>query len=370
MFQNLIDQASTFLEKELPFVLYSKPNSATLNAIFQTTNEVHRVKDFTETGFVFAPFDGTSRAVLFPADQVLIAPIDLEALPVAPSGSTMTVNESGRDQYLKLITKALEKINSGTIEKVVLSRKIEVNCKLAPLVVLKQILKTYPTAFCYLWHHPKVGMWVGATPEILIKSKGLEFTTMSLAGTQSTLEFTKPQWTKKEINEQQLVTDYIQEALKKVEVSVERSETETIRAGHLWHLRTQLRGTFAPNSFGTVLKAIHPTPAVCGIPLEETKNFIRQNEAYDRTFYTGFLGELNFKSDVQRNRNPKNQENSAYRNVVKKSELFVNLRCMQLHKGKADVYVGGGITRESNPENEWDETVSKSVTMLRILNYK
>lgn len=370
MFQNLIDRAATFLEKELPFVLYSKPNSATLNAIFLPTDEVYYSKDFTETGFVFAPFDETSKAVLFPAHQVMNAPIDLEVVPVAPYNSGVKLNASGRDEHLKLIAKALEEINSGTMEKVVLSRKIEVKGKLAPLVVLKQILKTYPTAFCYLWYHPKVGMWVGATPEILIKSKGLEFMTMSLAGTQSSLEFEKPQWTRKEINEQQLVTAYIQEALKRVAVSVERSETETIRAGHLWHLRTQLRGTFAHNAFGNVLKAIHPTPAVCGIPLEKSKKFIRENEAYDRSFYTGFLGELNFKSDVQRNRNPKNQENSAYRNVVKKSELFVNLRCMQLHKGKAYIYVGGGITGESNPGNEWNETVSKSGTMLHILNYK
>lgn len=354
----------------MPFVLYCKPNTYRLNAIFQKDSVVHITEEFKETGFVFAPFDGTSKAILLHADELINAPLNVEAFPLASEDAKMTFDLSGKDQHLNLISKALRELQQGRLEKVVLSRKIEVACKNPPLILFQRILKRYPTAFCYFWYHPHVGMWMGATPEILIKSKGLEFTTMSLAGTQSSLQFATPQWTKKEFKEQLLVTDYIQEALRQVGVFSKRAEVESIRAGDLWHLRTQLKGTFAPNSFGMVLKAIHPTPAVCGIPLKEAEKFIKENEFYARSFYTGFLGELNFKSEVPRNKNKRNQENSAYRGVVNKSELFVNLRCMQLQGERAIIYVGGGITIDSNPETEWEETVSKSGTMLRVLDHK
>jgi isochorismate synthase len=116
-----------------------------------------------------------------------------------------------------------------------------------------------------------------------------------------------------------------------------------------------------------LVTALHPTPAVCGLPLREAKHFILENENYDRMFYTGFLGELNFKKKASRNRNRRNQENSAYRTVTNTSDLYVNLRCMQLADHKATLYVGGGITANSEAGKEWLETQSKAQTMLRIL---
>ena len=90
---------------------------------------------------------------------------------------------------------------------------------------------------------------------------------------------------------------------------------------------------------------MHPTPAVCGFPKKESKDFILKNERYDRAFYTGFLGELNMST----------------------SELYVNLRCMEIEKESIHIYVGGGITKESDPEKEWNETVAKSKTIKGVL---
>ena len=92
---------------------------------------------------------------------------------------------------------------------------------------------------------------------------------------------------------------------------------------------------------------MHPTPAVCGLPREVAKIFIQQNENYKRTFYTGFLGELNIANQ--------------------KSLLFVNLRCMCIEGEIAEVYVGGGITKDSNAKKEWEETIAKSKTMKKVL---
>ncbi|HEU0124995.1 MAG TPA: chorismate-binding protein, partial [Flavobacterium sp.] len=103
-----------------------------------------------------------------------------------------------------------------------------------------------------------------------------------------------------------------------------------------------------------VIDTLHPTPAVCGLPKKKSKVFILENENYDRTFYTGFLGELN----------------STFTETNTSSDLFVNLRCMQIQEDKAILYMGCGITKESIPEKEWEESVNKSMTMKRVLKTK
>jgi len=370
MLQELFDRAKICLKKQLPFVLYRKPNKTELVGVFQNTDEVHKVKDFTETGFVFAPFDLNSDAILLKMDTIQKEQITMDSNLFIKDLKSKPFDAIEKARYLKLISNALNKISKGEINKVVLSRKIKVDFKVDFIETFKILLKEYPKAFCYFWHHPKIGTWMGATPEILVKSNGLQFTTMSLAGTQECKDLEEPQWSEKELHEQQLVTDYIFDVLKDEVVSLKSSQRESIKAGQLWHLRTEMRGTFAPNKFSNVLKALHPTPAVCGTPLNNAKSFILDQEFYDRSFYTGFLGELNLKSELSRNKNRRNQENSAYRSVIKNSELFVNLRCMQLLKGKVAIYVGGGITENSDPKSEWEETALKSNTMLRILSGK
>ncbi|MEP3374552.1 MAG: chorismate-binding protein [Maribacter dokdonensis] len=366
--QELFDQVEICLKEQLPFVLYRKPNNAELIGIFQSNDEVHYVKDFTETGFVFAPFNLNDNAILLKMDVVIKALYEQSEINDLNQNVSVAYNEIEKLRYLNLVSSAIKTIDKGDFNKVVLSRKIEVEFKEDVLEVYQYLLNTYKKAFCYFWYHPKIGSWMGATPEILVKRKGSQFSTMSLAGTQNSYKSEMPKWSKKELDEQQLVTDYILNALKEKTVSLKSSERESVRAGQLWHLRTEIKGTFSPNNFGTVLKALHPTPAVCGTPLASAKEFILNNEMYDRSFYTGFLGELNIQEEVSRNRNRKNQENSAYRSVAKTSELFVNLRCMQLLKDKAAIYVGGGITKDSNPESEWEETTLKSMTMLRVLS--
>src|SRR5699024_7467990 len=99
-------------------------------------------------------------------------------------------------------------------KKVVLSRKLDYPFQADILDTFKRMLFTYRTAFVYCWFHPKVGLWLGATPETLLKVKGDEFKTMALAGTKPADGNALPNWTQKEIEEQQYVTDFIEEILK------------------------------------------------------------------------------------------------------------------------------------------------------------
>ena len=176
-------------------------------------------------------------------------------------------------------------------------------------------------------------------------------------------------WNDKEKEEQQMVTDYIVRSLESSVDKLNLSDVKTVKAGKLLHLQTNITGTFnfQQSNFKNVLNKLHPTPAICGIPREEAKQFILENEKYNREFYTGFLGEINMSQKTLRNTGRHNIENNAYATIKKVSNLYVNLRCMQLKNDRAIIYVGGGITKDSNPESEWIETVNKTNTIKKVL---
>jgi isochorismate synthase len=220
----------------------------------------------------------------------------------------------------------------------------------------------------YCWYHPKVGLWLGATPELLFKIEGQQLTTISLAGTQAYQDNDIVKWPDKELTEQQIVTDYLTTQIAPFAIETKTSQVETVRAGNLLHLKTRLVSRLKTNTqLKAIIEALHPTPAVCGFPKEGAKNFILKNENYAREFYTGFLGELNLKQNKTRNTNQHNIKNNAYARVKTQSNFYVNLRCIQIKNEQAFIYVGGGITRDSVAENEWNETVNKTKTMLRVL---
>ncbi len=344
--QEIWDRAAAYLEKGLPFVLYRKPDEKEISGVFQSNSALHQSKDFTEKGFLFAPFNSESNVILIQPDEVWVGTINTEKLPAS---SAFSLDESGKEAHIDLVRSGIKEIEKGRLQKVVLSRKIEVPISKSPIKIFKTLLNTYPTAFGYLFHHPKVGTWCGATPETLMKVKDKNLLTMSLAATLPYIENEKPNWGSKEIEEQQMVSEYIGDKLAHTMERLEIDDAESVKAGNLWHLRSEVRGNMLPNlKVSEVIRALHPTPAVCGIPTDEAARFIQANENYQRTFYTGFLGELNLKGQGE-------------------LSLFVNLRCMQLENDKAFIFVGGGITEASDPESEWVETQNKSKTMLGIL---
>ncbi len=365
---DFFESIATQFKKKFPFVVYRKPREHTVKAIFQADDRLHHLKTYAETGFIFAPFDSKHPTILLEIDKLLeITDKNIQTSTAKRVNVRATSDGGGKEAYIHLIEKGILEIGKGTLKKVVLSRCIEADSKVHPIDLFQKLLVNYPHAFCYLWYHPKVGLWLGATPEILLMLGNRQLTTMSLAGTQKYTGIENPKWGLKELEEQQLVTDYITDALKNQVEQLKLRDTETIRAGELLHLRTKITGHLDEKNLASIVSALHPTPAVCGLPKKSAKAFIRDNENYQRQFYTGFLGELNIITQKQRNNRSRNQENQAYRSVAKTTTLYVNLRCMQLNDDKAYIYVGGGITKDSDAEREWEETVAKSETMLKIL---
>ncbi|CAM1344399.1 chorismate-binding protein [Tenacibaculum amylolyticum] len=346
IFQDIISS----LSKELPFVVYKTPNTNKLKGFFQHTNEKYYTKSYQESGFVFAPFDSNKDTILIPINKATYVKEEVAFTGVDLNSVDFPLNEKGKEKHITLVKKGVNAIKEGSFEKVVLSRKEIISLeKLEVVEILQKLIVKYPTAFVYVWYHPTIGMWLGATPETLMSIEGESFKTMSLAGTQVFKEGNEVVWEPKEIEEQEIVTRYIKKKLDPICNELQIHDLETIQIGNLLHLRTTITGRFL-DSIANLINVLHPTPAVCGFPKEKSKQFIIEKEGYDRSFYTGFLGELNLESDQE-----------VYTN------LYVNLRCMEVENSKVSIYVGGGITKDSDEVKEWEETVAKSKAMKSII---
>ena len=178
----------------------------------------------------------------------------------------------------------ISEINNGTLDKVVLSRFEEKELTTVnPMTIFKRLYNTYKNAMVYCWYHPKVGLWLGATPELLFKLEGQQLTTISLAGTQPYVKDDEVEWTNKEIEEQQIVTDYITNQIEPYTNHITVSDVETARAGNLLHLKTRIISRIEKASrLKSIIEALHPTPAVCGFPKQKAKDFILRKAIHYR----------------------------------------------------------------------------------------
>ncbi|PWH86652.1 chorismate-binding protein [Brumimicrobium oceani] len=210
--------------------------------------------------------------------------------------------------------------------------------------VFHRLAKTYKNqALVYLVSDEKFGTWMGATPETLLSGTENAMNSMALAGTKRS---EKTAWTKKEIDEQQYVVDFVKDKIN--EQSPENlviSEARTVKKGAVYHLQTDYQFKLERQKWNTLIQSLHPTPAVCGTPSDLAKDYILSNEPHDRDFYTGLIG---LKSQ-------------------KELAVYVNLRCMQVLEEHFALYVGGGITLSSDIAKELQETEDKSETLLSVI---
>jgi isochorismate synthase len=235
------------------------------------------------------------------------------------------------------------------MKKVVFSRVKKVSFPTKNIQLLfNSLCEKYPKAFVYLASSSLFGTWIGASPEILLEVHKQSVFTMSLAGTKA-LE-NQEDWDKKEIEEQQFVTDFILETLSEQGISdVESQGPYSFEAGPIKHLRTDISFDLGNRTTLELASALHPTPAVSGLPqalaIELIEAIENHDLNYNRFLYAGYLGLVS----------------------PEHTKLFVNLRCCQIQPDAAYLYVGGGFTKDSNIELEWQETERKSKTLLSVI---
>ncbi|MDA8850074.1 chorismate-binding protein [Flavobacteriaceae bacterium] len=366
---DFFDHLDKAIKSRHPFVLFSKPEHRSLKSYIQTNTETYRIDDYSESGFVFAPFDSAKDSFYIPLENSMV--IELEHLDF---DAKFKPNHLDRiepvDDHLKLVSTAIDTINTTDLEKVVLSRAFKFNLQSSnPIEIFKSLAQTYPSAFTYCWFHPQTGFWFGASPESLLKLEGRSLTTMALAGTQTFNPAKDIEWDIKNKDEHAFVTDYLVDVLSNYLEPIKTSGPHTLRAGELLHLQTHITGRLKSTDYSLkeLLRAMHPTPAVCGTPRQMALEYVFLNEAYDREFYAGFFGELNVPTEQTFRNSKKNIENRAYQPNRKSTHLAVNLRCMKLDGYLATLYSGGGITKNSDPLTECIEIQNKIQTIKKVL---
>jgi isochorismate synthase len=362
---NIATAIGICLGKDVQFAVYRLPGEDAPTLLVQKGAALNitgkLAGQLPEKGFLIVPFSKQDHQAYFIVpDMVLHNDMsasqmdELKALPPRCNHETGSPcpQETCKDDYLNLVGETLVKIRTGAFKKAVLSRikTITGNYSIQLPEIFRILCEVNPNAFVYLFHI-RGQCWIGASPEPFICSEKDEIKTVSLAGTRSYREnnLDLNQWNRKELEEQEYVTLHIESILQSFKVKDYRKKGPYVaRAGNLLHLRTDF--TFSSRALGSnlplLVDALHPTPAVCGIPTHEAMEFIRKAERHQREYYAGFLGPVGIHDKLQ---------------------LYVNLRCLKVYPGCLVLYTGGGITDHSEPGAEWEETEIKAETLLSVI---
>lgn len=310
-------------------------------------------------GFVIAPFQPSAECPV-----VLIHPDEVRDF--VPEAQCVDDAKGGRRVQKSPCTEAYARdyecfhgqLQKGVFRKIVLARRSVQTTRLSAEALFAKACRMYPRLFVALVCSEASGMWLMATPEVLLNGRAGEYHTMSLAGTQKAPmtsvcpiphEATEGlEWPQKDQEEQQYVTDYIEACIRTFSDDYRLQGPYTMTAAHLCHLRTDIHFRLpCADVLGDVLEALYPTPAVCGIPKEPARRFILRHEHEPRRYYSGFVGMLSPRADTH---------------------LFVSLRSMRLLPGGiCELYAGGGLLKESEMEKEWRETEAKMQTMMELV---
>lgn len=349
------------------FVAWKAPDAACIHLLMAEEEQVFDFDlEMPKSGFCIAPFDLDDRPAFFFNKDYYINSLEekyihpskgdfahkLETLATQTDIKVGTVahvtvlESSSEGEFKGNVRKAIAEIGKGTFKKVVVSRIQELAIHHIDVMSVFMDLCGQTTAFVSLLYSPSIGMQLGASPEILVKSNGTHFKTVALAGTQKHLEgmdLYAASWTQKEIEEQALVTRYIIECFKKIRLrEYDDFGPKTVKAGNILHLKTEftvdMEAVAMPQLPSIMLKLLHPTSAICGMPLEPALKFIKANEVHKRDYFSGFLGAINIKGETQ---------------------IYVNIRCAKIKHGVVRFYAGAGITEDSDPDKEYLETENK-----------
>lgn len=355
------------LTNNLAFAAYKLPEETGQNLIIQKESRIEFIETLSNVsklkGFLISPFlqSGKNRMFLIQPDfygKGNVSDKDYCSLKKINHSSgnypeLIHPTEVSKLEFLQQIESIAGAIRENRIQKAVLSRvKIIEGYFVDQLTeIFSKLCNSFPNAFVYLF---KAGghFWMGATPEPFARLKDNVFQTSSVAGTrENTEEFQQfENWKNKEREEQRFVTDHIRRVLKTANwTNILHSGPYVKKAGNMLHLRTDFTTHIndVNGNIGHLLESLHPTPAVCGFPTKEALEIIESIEKHDREYYSGFLGPVGLENEIS---------------------LFVNLRCMRISESYLSLFTGAGITLDSIPEDEWQETEMKSSTLLSAIN--
>lgn len=281
-----------------------------------------------------------------------------EIEPTAPPGIESLSSTPTRDRWRTQVTRAVERIRAGDLRKVVLAQSLTATLArdAVPADILARLSVPYPDCDRFLFAPVDSGTFFGATPERLVTVTDGHVTTEALAGsigrgdTDHEDDWLAQQLHKSEKNahEHELVVEAIRDQLSTVATDIEIGTRDIRKLATVQHLRTPIRAQLdADVHVLALVEALHPTPAVGGLPPDDALATIRETEAFDRGWYAAPVGW--FDGDG----------NGTFSVAIRSG----------IAAGKTvTMFAGAGIVADSDPDQEWDEVQLKYRPVLDELS--
>ncbi|MCC6079647.1 anthranilate synthase component I [Bacillus thuringiensis] len=257
--------------------------------------------------------------------------------------------------FMKAVERIQEYIGNGDVFQVNLSTRQERTLQTHPLEIYTSLRKINPSPYMgYL----ELGDFqiVSASPELLIKKQGQEVSTRPIAGTRSRGA--------NEQEDQDLARELIENEKERAEhvmlVDLERNDLGRVckygtvevdefmvieKYSHVMHIVSNVRGEVEEDKDAfDLVKAVFPGGTITGAPKIRTMEIIEELEPVRRGIYTGSIGWIGYSGDT---------------------ELNIVIRTLLAKDGQAHVQAGAGIVIDSNPKNEYKESLKKAIALWR-----
>ncbi len=279
---------------------------------------------------------------------------DGEALAVPPGLRVNALAGSWHAGYRAALERALELVESGELRKLVLAvrQRLQLEGPLDPLSLLAQLRRSQPGSCRFLWQQADGEALLGASPERLLSLRQGQLRSDALAGTAPWGEPAEGLLRScKDRHEHELVVETITAVLRRAGLTPRRPRHPRLaRHGNLVHLHSPITAGLGPEQGQRLLslaEALHPTPAVAGLPRREAMTWLRCLEPFERGHYAAPIGWIDSEGDA---------------------DLRVAIRSGTLRNGQLDLTAGAGLVRGSRPERELEEVALKLGVLQQQLN--
>lgn len=273
----------------------------------------------------------------------------LPTFTIAGQSIQPDTSQLSSDEFQRSVARAIHTIQSGTLDKVVLAQTIDLEAPLPFQLTysLNNLRQFYPDCYIFAIHNGQGQSFIGASPERLVSLRNHELMTDALAGSaprgRSTYEDAHLANTllhnPKELHEHQVVIEFITEQLHQLGLTPHLAPLRLLQLSNIQHLHTPIRATVPSHvPLLDIVAALHPTPAVAGMPRAIACEQIRQFERFDRGLYAAPIGWIDHQGN---------------------GEFAVGIRSALINGCHARLYAGAGIVAGSDPARELAEVQLK-----------
>ncbi len=303
--------------------------------------------------------------------------LEINTASESPPGVVRHQRHTSRDAWNRGVTEAVNRISADNLQKVVLAQALEVEVQDSLTLgnIITQLGDRYPSCYRfiiepvtttstgkeidadintlaatqsgYTANTSQRPAFFGATPERLVSVRGRTVKTGALAGTTGRGETpAEDEWLatelardKKNVHEHELVADTIRDQLSPYATAITSDSRRVRKLATVQHLWTPITADLEENKHAlSLVEALHPTPAVGGLPPATAADTIRETEPFDRGWYAAPVGWI---------------DAAGY------GTFAVALRSAVAHDDVATLFAGVGIVADSDPDSEWDEVQLK-----------